>query len=53
MRDMRRTVLLVAATVLALIIASGVALAATFTCTTNPCNGTSGPDTITGTVKTT
>ena len=51
MRDMRRTVLLVAATVLALIIASGVALAATFTCTTNPCNGTSGPDTITGTVN--
>jgi Ca2+-binding RTX toxin-like protein len=48
---MRRPVLLVAATVLALIIASGVALAATFTCTTNPCNGTSGQDTITGTVN--
>jgi len=48
---MRRTVLLLATTALALIAAGGIALAATFTCTTNPCDGTTDDDVITGTVN--
>jgi hypothetical protein len=48
---MRRTVLLVVTTALALIAAGGIALAATFTCTTNPCDGTTEDDMITGTVN--
>jgi hypothetical protein len=48
---MRRTVLLLATTALALIAAGGIALAATLiTCTTNPCDGTTEDDVITGTV---
>jgi Ca2+-binding RTX toxin-like protein len=48
---MRRTVLLLlATTTLALVAAGGIALAATFTCTTNPCDGTTDNDEITGTV---
>src|SRR5215211_5928920 len=47
---MRRTVLLVVTTALTLIAAGGIALAATFTCTTNPCDGTTDDDVITGTV---
>jgi Ca2+-binding RTX toxin-like protein len=50
-RKMRKVVLLIATMALALLMASGVALAATFTCTTNPCNGTSVADVITGTVN--
>jgi Ca2+-binding RTX toxin-like protein len=46
----RRTALLLATTALALIVAGGIALAATFTCTTNPCDGTTDDDVITGTV---
>jgi Bacterial Ig-like domain/RTX calcium-binding nonapeptide repeat (4 copies)/Haemolysin-type calcium binding protein related domain len=46
---MRRTVLLVVTTALALIAAGGIALAATVTCTTNPCEGTPDGDVITGT----
>jgi Ca2+-binding RTX toxin-like protein len=48
---MRRTLLLVATTALTLIAAGGIALAATFTCTTNPCDGTTDDDVITGTVN--
>jgi len=49
---MRRTVLLVATTALALIAAGGLALATTtFTCTTDPCDGTTDDDVITGTVN--
>jgi hypothetical protein len=48
---MRRTVLLLATTALALIAAGGIALAAAFTCTTNPCDGTTEDDAITGTVN--
>jgi hypothetical protein len=48
---MRRTVLLLVTTALALIAAGGIALAATFTCTTNPCDGTTDDDVITGTVN--
>jgi hypothetical protein len=49
---MRRTVLLLATTVLALIAAGGIALAATpITCTINPCDGTTDDDQITGTVN--
>jgi Big-like domain-containing protein/hemolysin type calcium-binding protein len=48
---MRRTVLLLVSTALALIAAGGIALAATFTCTTNPCDGTTDDDVITGTVN--
>ncbi len=47
----RRTVLLLVTTVLALIAAGGIALAATLTCTTNPCDGTTDDDVITGTVN--
>jgi RTX calcium-binding nonapeptide repeat (4 copies) len=48
---MRRTVLLLATTALTLIAAGGIALAATLiTCTTNPCEGTTEDDVITGTV---
>jgi hypothetical protein len=47
----RRTVLLLVSTALALIAAGGIALAATFTCTTNPCDGTTDDDVITGTVN--
>jgi hypothetical protein len=45
-----RTALLLVTTALALIVAGGVALAATFTCTINPCVGTTEDDVITGTV---
>jgi Ca2+-binding RTX toxin-like protein len=48
---MRRTLLLVATTALTLIAAGGIALAATFTCTTNPCDGTIEDDMITGTLN--
>jgi Ca2+-binding RTX toxin-like protein len=48
---MRRPLLLLATTALALIAAGGIALAATFTCTTNPCDGTADDDVITGTVS--
>jgi Ca2+-binding RTX toxin-like protein len=48
---MRRTVLLVVTTALALVAAGGIALAATFTCTTNPCDGTTDDDVITGTLN--
>ena len=48
---MRRTVLLLVTTALALMAAGGIALAATFTCTTNPCDGTTDDDVITGTVN--
>src|SRR5215208_744598 len=48
---MRRTLLLVATTALTLIAAGGIALAATFTCSTNPCDGTTEDDVITGTVN--
>ena len=48
---MRRTILLLITTALALIAAGGIALAATFTCTTNPCDGTTDDDVITGTVN--
>jgi hypothetical protein len=48
---MRRTALLLATTALTLIAAGGIALAATLiTCTTNPCDGTSEDDVITGTL---
>jgi Ca2+-binding RTX toxin-like protein len=48
---MRRAVLLLATTALALIAAGGIALAATLiTCTTNPCDGTTDDDVIIGTV---
>jgi hypothetical protein len=50
-QNVRRTVLLLVTTALALIAAGGIALAATFTCTTNPCNGTTQADEITGTVS--
>ena len=44
---MRRSALLVATTMLLVLVAAGgVALAVTQTCTTNPCEGTSGPDTL-------
>jgi hypothetical protein len=45
-RATRRLVLLSAAILLALVVSSGVALALTQTCTTNPCEGTSGADTL-------
>jgi len=48
---MRRTFLLLLTTALALIAAGGIALAATFTCTTSPCNGTTENDQITGTLQ--
>ena len=48
-QTVRRTSLLLAATALALIVAGGIALAATVPCTTNPCDGTSEDDVITGT----
>jgi hypothetical protein len=48
---MRRTVLLLATTALALIVGGGIALAATFTCSTNPCDGTTEDAVITGTVN--
>jgi hypothetical protein len=48
---MRRTVLLLATTALTLVVAGGIALAATFTCTTNPCDGTTDDDVITGTLN--
>jgi Ca2+-binding RTX toxin-like protein len=47
---MRRTVLLLVTTAVALIAVGGIALAATFTCTTSPCDGTTDNDVITGTV---
>src|SRR3712207_6540343 len=47
----RRAVLLLVTTALALIAAGGIALAATFTCTANPCDGTTDDDVITGTVN--
>jgi hypothetical protein len=48
---MRRTVLLLVTTALALFTAGGIALAATFTCTTSPCIGTTENDQITGTLE--
>src|SRR5215207_1880111 len=48
---MRRTVLLLVTTALTLIAAGGIALTATFTCTTNPCDDTTDDDVITGTVN--
>jgi Ca2+-binding RTX toxin-like protein len=48
---MSRTVLLLVTTALALIAAGGIALAATFTCTTNPCDGTTDNDVISGTAS--
>jgi len=49
---MRRAVLLLVTTALALIAAGGIALAATnFTCTTDPCEGTTDDDVITGTLN--
>jgi hypothetical protein len=48
---MRRTVLLLTTTALVLIAAGGIVLAATFTCTTNPCDGTTDDDLITGTLN--
>ena len=48
---MRRTVLLLATTALTLFAAGGIALAATFTCTANPCDGTTEDDVITGTLN--
>jgi Ca2+-binding RTX toxin-like protein len=48
---MRRTFLLLVTTAVALIAAGGIALAATFTCTTNPCDGTADDDVITGTLS--
>jgi Ca2+-binding RTX toxin-like protein len=48
---MRRIALLLATTMGLALLLAGVALAASFTCTTNPCKGTSGPDTITGTIN--
>jgi Ca2+-binding RTX toxin-like protein len=48
---MRRTFLLLVTTALALIAAGGIALAATFTCTTSPCDGTTDDDVITGTLS--
>ena len=47
----RKAMLLIGAMALALVLASGVALAATFQCTTNPCNGTSGDDVIIGDIS--
>ena len=40
---------MVGAIALVLVVLGGVALAASFTCTTNPCNGTPDSDDITGT----
>ena len=48
---MRRPVLLLVTTALVLIAAGGIALAATFACTTDPCDGTTEDDRITGTVN--
>jgi hypothetical protein len=44
----RKALLLLTAMAFTLVLAGGVALAATFACTTNPCNGTSGDDDIFG-----
>jgi|SRR5215210_1296334 len=46
----RRAALLLVTTALALVAAGGIALAATFTCSANPCDGTIDDDVITGTV---
>ena len=43
---MRGSALLVATTTMLLVLVGGVALAVTQTCTTDPCQGTSGPDTL-------
>lgn len=48
---MGRTVLLQITTALALFTVGGIAEAATFTCTTSPCNGTTENDQITGTLE--
>ena len=45
---LRPTGLILAMMSLVVMLLSGVALAATITCTTNPCEGTSGPDTLVG-----
>lgn len=45
----RKAMLVLVAISAALVVGSGVALAATFTCTTDPCVGTPDPDVITGT----
>jgi hypothetical protein len=48
---MRRTVLLLATLLTGVVVASGIALAETFTCSTNPCAGTAQDDQITGTIN--
>ena len=45
---LRRAELILATMLLGVIVLSGVALAVTKACTTNPCEGTSGPDTLNG-----
>jgi Ca2+-binding RTX toxin-like protein len=45
---LRRAGLILATMLLGVIVLSGVALAVTKACTTNPCEGTSGPDTLNG-----
>jgi Ca2+-binding RTX toxin-like protein len=45
---LRRAGLILATMLLGVIVLSGVALALTISCTTNPCEGTSGPDTLIG-----
>jgi Ca2+-binding RTX toxin-like protein len=45
---MRRAIVLLAAAMVALVLAAGVALAADITCTGGPCNGTKGDDFIYG-----
>ncbi len=47
--DVRRTIILLATLLTGIAVASGIALADTFTCTTSPCNGTEEADLITGT----
>lgn len=50
-RDMRKTVVLLASMALALIVAGGVAFAATIDCTGGSCRGTRAPDTLFGTSR--
>ena len=45
---LRRAGLILTTMLLGVIVLSGVALAVTKVCTTNPCEGTSGPDTLIG-----
>lgn len=46
---MRRATLLVLATIVGMLLATGVAVAVTKTCSTNPCRGTDSDDILTGT----